>query len=182
MQTISIACRHGALPVLLWVKTNSSARVPNGQYSAAPPTSVMKSRRLIAAPASGPGIVATSLCAQEEISQENLSAHRHQQRRLIHALLLRLAGPQWRVNAVQVGRVDLYFAVGVLKGGIFPVWIARRMAVLLRPTAAAAVARLYMASRLPVPNGRQSVAALVNKRCPARPIAGPKRAAANPES
>ena len=47
--------------------------------------------------------------------QPTLSAHRHQQRRLVQTLLLRIVGSQWRINAVQVGGVDLHLAVRVLR-------------------------------------------------------------------
>src|SRR5262245_65436582 len=84
----------------------------SGHVAAAPPTKMMNSRRLIPPRLSTPGMVATFTGAGR--GQPGLSAHRHQQRRLIHALLLlRVAGPQWRVNTMQGGRIDLPVGVQV---------------------------------------------------------------------
>jgi len=55
------------------------------------------------------------------------------------------------------------------------------MAFLLRPTAAAAVARLYMASRLPVPNAHRVSPGPLTKGDRAL-IAGPESSAANPKT
>src|SRR5262245_4781671 len=88
-------------------------------HAAAPPTKATKSRRLIPPRPNRSGMVATFTGAGR--GQPGLSAHRHQQWRLIHALLLlRVAGPQWRINAVQVGRVDLHVAVRILRGWNLP--------------------------------------------------------------